>query len=75
MLLEGATAGRCGPDLETPLAKTVDRSCGNTSGYFVDIFIKPRASKMFGNPEYYLDGPAPFITISGPHENFLKVVL
>ena len=37
-------------NLETLLATTVDKSCGNTSGAIVNMFIKPRASTMFGHP-------------------------
>ena len=36
-------------------------------------FIKPRASTMFGNLVYFLDGPGPSIYISGPHEEYFNI--
>ena len=50
-------------NLETLLATTVDKSCGNTSGAIVNMFIKPRASTMFGHPVYSLDGTGPSIVV------------
>ena len=59
-------------NLETSLASTVYKDIGNTSGAIVERFIKPRASTMFGNPVYSLDGPGPPIAVSGPHEEFFN---
>ena len=58
--------------LEKLLATTVDKACGNASGSIVERFIKPRASTIFGHPEYSLDGPGPLITVSVPHEECLN---
>ena len=57
-------------NLETSLATTADKARGNTSGSIVESFIKTRASTMFGNPIYSLDGPGPSMAVSGPHEEF-----
>ena len=59
-------------NLETLLATTFDKACGNTSGAIVEIFIKPRASTMVGHPVYFLGGPGPSIAVSGPHEKILN---
>ena len=53
--------------LETSLATTDDKSCGNIGGAIVERFIKTRASKSFGHPVYYLYGPGPSISIPSPH--------
>ena len=62
-------------NLETLLATIVDKSHGNTSGAIVNRLIKPRASKMFGNPVYFLDGTGLSIAVSGPHEEFSILIL
>ena len=59
-------------NLETLLSTKVDKARGNASVSIVERFIKSRASKMFVHPEYFLDGPGPSITVSGPHEGFLN---
>ena len=59
-------------NLGTLLVTTVDKARGNESGAIVERLIKPRASKMFGHPEHYLDVPGPSISVSVPHEEFLK---
>ena len=53
----------------------MDKACENTSGSIVDRFVKPRASKVFGHPEYSLDGTGPSIAVSGPHEEFFRSTL
>ena len=53
--------------LERLLATTVDKARGNTSGFIVDSFIKPRAYTMFGHPVYSLNGTGPSFAVSGPH--------
>ena len=59
-------------NLETLLATTVDKDCGNTSGVTVEMFIKPRASKFFGHPLYSQDWSGPSIAVSVPHEEFFN---
>ena len=59
-------------NLEKSLATTVDKARGNTSGAIVEIFVKPRASTMFGHTVYSLDGPGPSMAVSGPHEEFFN---
>ena len=59
-------------NLETSLATTVDKACGNRSGATVERFIKPIASAMFLQPVYFLVGPGSSITVSGPHEDFFN---
>ena len=55
-------------NLETLLATTVYKACGNVSGAIVERFIKPTASIRFVHPVYSLDGPGPLMLVSGPHE-------
>ena len=50
----------------------MDKAQGNSSGGIVEIFIKPRASTIFGHPEYSLDGPGLSIAVLGPHEEFFS---
>ena len=61
-------------NLKTLLVTTVDKYCDNTIGDIVEMFIKPRASKMFVHPVYLLYGPVSSISVSGPHEDFLTVL-
>ena len=62
-------------NLETSLATIADKARGNTSGAIVERFIKTIASKQIGNPVYSLDGSGTSISVSGPHEGFLTVLL
>ena len=55
-------------NLETSLATTVDKACGNASGAIVKRFIRPRAFTIFFHTAYFLDGPGPLILASTPHE-------
>ena len=57
-------------NLETLLAITVDKACGNISGSMVEMFIKHRASTISGHPVYSPDGPGPSMVVLGPHEEF-----
>ena len=57
-------------NLETSFPATVDKSCRKTCGDILERFIKPIESTMFGQPVYSLHGPGPYISISGPHEEF-----
>ena len=59
-------------NLETLLATTVYKDCGNTSGAIVDRFIESRASKIFGHLVYSLCGTGPSMAVSGPHEVFFN---
>ena len=59
-------------NLETLLATKVDKACGNASGSIVKRLIKPRASTIFGHPEYCMDGPGPSIAVSGLHKEFFN---
>ena len=54
-------------NFETPLATTVDKARGNTSGDIVERFIKPRASSIFEHQLYLMDGPGPSIAVSVPY--------
>ena len=60
---------------ETSLATKVDNYCGDASRDITERFIKRRALKMFGHTAYYIYGPIPLITESGPYEEFLTVLL
>ena len=55
-------------NLETSLANTMDKDHANASGTIFKMFIKPRASTIFGQPVYFLDGLEPSIAVSGLHE-------
>ena len=59
-------------NLETSLATTVDKSCGNASVSIVERFIQPISSTIFDRPEKYLGGTGPSISVSGPHEEFFN---
>ena len=61
-------------NLETSLTTTADKDRGNRGGAIVERFIKPRLLIMFFHPLYLIDGPGPLISISGPHEDFSKVL-
>ena len=52
----------------------MDKACGNIVRYIVERFIKHIASTTFSLPVYSLDGPGPYIAISGPHEGFFNSV-
>ena len=62
-------------NLELSLATTVDKDRWNKKVAIVGRFIKPRASTIFGNPEFSLDGPGPSIAVSVPHEDFSTLLL
>ena len=62
-------------NLEASLDTTVNKSHVNESGAIVERFIKPIFSTMFGNTTYFLDGPGPYIAVSGPQEDFSMVLL
>ena len=62
-------------NLETLFATAVNKDCGNASGSILERLVKSRASTMFGQPSYSLDGPGLFISLSGPHEEFSTVIL
>ena len=53
--------------LYTALSSIVYKARDNASGAVLERFIKLISSTMFGNPEYYLDGPGPLIALSGLH--------
>ena len=55
-------------NLEKSLATAVYKVCGNSSWAIVEKFIKPRTSKIFGHPEYFMYGSGPSNSESGPYE-------
>ena len=50
----------------------MDKACGNKSVAIVEIFIKPRASTIFGHLVYFMDGPGTSVEVSGPHKEFFN---
>ena len=61
--------------LETSLAATVHKDCGEMGGVSVEKLINNRASKIFGHKVYSLYGPGQLIAISEPHEEFFNSAL
>ena len=59
-------------NLATSFTNPVEKDCGNERISIVDIFIKPRASKMFGYTEYSLY--VAWLSIAAPitHKEFFK---
>ena len=62
-------------NLDKSFATTVDNSCGNSNGFIVEGFIKPRSSTIFGHATYSLGGPGLSIAVSGLYEDFSTVFL
>ena len=60
-------------NLKILLAITVDKTRGDESGAILERLVKPRASKHFGDPVYFLDGPGLSFAISGPYEEFFNI--
>ena len=59
-------------NLEISLDNFVNRAYGNTNVSSMERFIKPRASKRFGHPEYCPDGTGPSIAVSLPNEDVFE---
>ena len=62
-------------NLVTSLGTTMDKAPSNTSGDILERLIKPRASTIFVNLVYSIDGTEPPIAVSLPYEEFSTVIL
>ena len=62
-------------NMEISFLTKLDKARGNENGSILERFIESRASTIFVHPSYYMDGPGPSISVSGPHEDFSTVIL